>query len=270
MKGTWPQILDDPAQGEAARKLFAEANEMLDEIIGNKMLTANGVLGLWPANADGDDILLFGNEERKEVLGKFCHLRQQEKKKPGVPHFCLSDFVAPMDSGKADYCGGFAVTAGIGIEKWKNRFQEEHNDYKVIMIEALADRLSEAFAERLHERMRKEFWGYAPDEDLTVEDLLRVKYQGIRPAPGYPACPEHSEKETLFRLLKADEMGIHLTEHFAMYPNASVCGQYFAHPGSRYFGVEKISRDQVKDYALRKGVNPDFVEKFLPVNLNYK
>jgi 5-methyltetrahydrofolate--homocysteine methyltransferase len=270
LKGTYPQILSDPAQGEAARKLFAEANEMLDEVIAKKMLQANGVLGLWPANADGDDILLFADEERKRLLGRFCHLRQQEKKKGGSPNFCLSDFVAPVGSGKADYCGGFAVTAGLGIEKWKSQFQDEHNDYKVIMIEALADRLSEAFAERLHEMVRKEYWGYAQDEELSVADLLRVRYQGIRPAPGYPACPEHSEKETLFRLLEAEEVEISLTEHFAMYPNASVCGQFFAHPESRYFGIEKIGRDQVEDYAHRRGVSPGYVEKFLPANLNYK
>ena len=232
------------------------------------MLRANGAVGIWPAGADGDDIILFTDEERKTILGRFCHLRQQEKKK-GF-NFCLSDFVAPLGSGRADYCGGFAVTAGIGIEKWKSLYKEENNDYKVIMIEALADRLSEAFAERLHERVRKEFWGYTPDEAFSSEDLLKVRYQGIRPAAGYPACPEHSEKEILFGLLSASEVGITLTEHFAMYPNASVCGQFFAHPESRYFGVEKIGRDQVEDYARRRGVTPEYVEKFLPANLNYK
>jgi 5-methyltetrahydrofolate--homocysteine methyltransferase len=270
MKGTYPRILEDPAQGEAARRLYAEANEMLDEIIEKNMLQANGVAGIWPANADGDDVILYADELRKEELERFCFLRQQEKKKEGAPNYCLADYVAPRESGVADYCGAFAVTAGIGIEKWKEQFVREHNDYKVIMLEALADRLSEAFAEYLHLLVRKELWGFAPDENLTLQQLLKADYQGIRPAPGYPACPEHSEKETLFRLLNAQEAGIILTEHFAMYPNASVCGYYFAHPDSQYFGVEKVGHDQVADYARRKGVTTEYVEKFLGANLNYK
>ncbi len=270
LKGSFPQILGDPVQGEAARKLYAEANELLDEIISKKMVRANGVIGLWPANSDGDDILLYDSEARQSVAGVFRQLRQQEKKKEGLAHLCLADFVAPLESGRADYCGGFAVTAGIGIEKWKKQFREEHNDYKAILLEALADRLSEAFAEYLHLVVRKEYWGYAPDENLSLHELLHTGYQGIRPAPGYPACPDHSEKEILFRMLRAEEAGITLTEHFAMYPNASVCGYYFAHPDSRYFGVEKIGRDQVEDYVRRKGVTTEFVEKFLPENLNYR
>ncbi|GAP69160.1 methionine synthase [Bacteroidales bacterium 6E] len=270
LKGSFPQIFDDPVQGETARKLYAEANEMLDEIIEKKMLTANGVMGLWPANSDGDDIVLYTSDERTTELGRFYHLRQQEKKKPGLANLCLSDFVAPMESNRGDYCGAFAVTAGIGIEEWKEKFHADHNDYKVIMIEALADRLSEAFAEYLHLIVRKEYWGYVPDENLSLAELLHVDYQGIRPAPGYPACPEHSEKANMFSLLKAEESGIILTEHFAMYPNASVCGQFFAHPESRYFGVEKVGRDQVEDYAARRGVGVDYIEKFLPANLNYK
>jgi 5-methyltetrahydrofolate--homocysteine methyltransferase len=270
LKGTFPGILDDPKQGEAARRLFAEANEMLSEIIREKMLIANGVIGLWPANSDGDDIILYTDEKRNREYGRFHHLRQQEKKKEGIANLCLSDFVAPVESGIADYCGGFAVTAGIGIDKWKKLYSAEQNDYKVIMLEALADRLSEAFAEYLHERVRKEFWGYAREENLGIDGLLKVKYQGIRPAPGYPACPEHSEKENLFKILKAEQAGIILTEHFAMVPNASVCGEYFAHPASRYFGIEKVGRDQVEDYARRRGVAPEYIEKFLPANLNYK
>ena len=270
MRGTYPKIFDDPKQGEEAKKLYAEANEMLDEIIKEKMLQANAAFGIWPANALGDDIVLFADESKKKVAGKFYHVRQQEKKKEGAANFCLSDFVAPLESGMTDYCGGFATTAGIGIEEWKEKFKADHNDYKVIMLEALADRLSEAFAELLHERVRKEYWGYVPDENLTKEELLKVKYQGIRPALGYPACPEHSEKENLFNLLKASEIGITLTEHYAMYPNASVSGEYFAHPESRYFSIEKISKDQVEDYAKRKGVSIEFIEKFLPANLNYK
>lgn len=270
LKGTFPQILNDETQGEVARKLYAEANEMLDEIIEHKMLKASGVAGIWPANSDGDDVILYADETRIQEIGRFYHLRQQERKKEGLSNLCLSDFVAPAGSGRADYCGGFAVTAGIGIEKWKEFYQAEHNDFKVIMIEALADRLSEAFAEWLHEKVRREFWGYQPDESLSIEELLRVKYQGIRPALGYPACPEHSEKGNLFKLLKAEEAGITLTEHFAMYPNASVSGEYFAHPDARYFGVEKVGSDQVDDYARRKGVSREYVEKFLPANLNYK
>lgn len=270
LKGMFPQIFDDPEMGETARKLYVEANQMLDEIIANKMLSANGVIGIWPANSEGDDIVLYSDESRSRELGRFHHLRQQEVKKPGQPNYCLSDFVAPVDSGRADYCGGFAVTAGLGIERWKELYRKDHNDYKIIMLEALADRLSEAFAEYLHLLVRKELWGYVPDENLTLAQLLHVDYQGIRPAPGYPACPEHSEKEALFHLLNAQEMGITLTEHYAMYPNASVCGQFFAHPESRYFGVEKVSRDQVEDYARRRNVSVDFIEKFLATNLNYR
>ncbi len=270
LKGSFPGILNDQEQGEAARKLFAEANEMLDEIIRKKMLKANGVIGIWPAGSDGDDIILYTDENRNREYGRFHHLRQQEKKKEGVANLCLSDFVAPKESGRKDYCGGFAVTAGIGIERWKELYAGEQNDFNIIMLEALADRLSEAFAEYLHERVRKEYWGYAPDENLGIDELLKVKYQGIRPAPGYPACPEHSEKGNLFKILKAEEAEIILTEHFAMVPNASVCGEYFAHPAARYFGIEKVGRDQIEDYARRRGVTSEFIEKFLPANLNYK
>lgn len=269
LKGTFPEIFNDPLQGETARKLYVEANQMLDEMTEKKMVKANGVIGLWPANSEGDDIILFADETRSVELGRFYHLRQQEKKKTGLANLCLSDFVAPVESGRADYCGAFAVTAGLGIEEWKEHYRKEHNDYKIIMLEALADRLSEAFAEHLHLLIRKELWGFAPNENLSLNELLHVDYQGIRPAPGYPACPEHSEKENLFKLLKAQEAGIILTEHFAMYPNASVCGQFFAHPESRYFGVEKVGRDQVEDYARRRGVEVPFVEKFMATHLNY-
>ncbi|MEN6452939.1 MAG: vitamin B12 dependent-methionine synthase activation domain-containing protein, partial [Prolixibacteraceae bacterium] len=213
---------------------------------------------------------LFGDELCTNEIGRFYHLRQQEKKKEGSPNFCLSDFVAPREVGKADYCGAFAVTAGIGIEKWITAYKADHDDYSAIMIEALADRLAEAFAELLHERIRKEYWGYAPDENMSKDDLIKVKYQGIRPAMGYPACPEHHEKRNLFNILGAEKAGINLSEHFAMYPTAAVCGQYFAHPESRYFSLEKIGKDQVEDYARRKGVSVETVEQFLPVNLNYK
>ncbi|MFA5535211.1 MAG: methionine synthase [Mariniphaga sp.] len=270
MKGHYPQILNDEQQGEAARKLFAEANELLDEIIEKKMLQANAAFGIWPANGENDDIVLYQDEKNLKEAGRFYHLRQQEHKKGGAFNLCLADFIAPVDSGIMDYVGGFATTAGIGIEPWKEKFRQDHNDYKAIMLEALADRLSEAFAELLHLRIRKEFWGYVPQESLSHDELLKVKYQGIRPALGYPACPEHSEKQNLFHLLDAEKAGIVLTEHFAMYPNASVSGQYFAHPEARYFSLEKIGRDQVTDYARRKGKTVEYIEKFMPANLNYK
>ena len=270
-RGKYPGLLDDPNQGAEARKLYEEANRFLDEIISNKMIKAKGVIGIWPANSIGDDIELYVNEDRQTLIGKFCHLRQQQKRTHGSPNYCLSDFVAPKSSGIGDYCGGFAVTAGIGVAEWVEKFKKEGNDYQAILLESLADRLAEAFAERLHERVRKEFWAYALDEQLSNDDLIRTRYQGIRPAAGYPACPEHSEKKTLFDLMGATEKtGILLTEHFSMFPTASVCGQYFAHRDSVYFGLEKIAKDQVIDFALRKGVSVEYVEKFLPSNLNYK
>ncbi|MDX9881116.1 MAG: methionine synthase [Prolixibacteraceae bacterium] len=270
LRGAFPGILDDPMQGEEARKLFADANAMLDEIIEKKVLQANAVFGIWPSHAEGDDIVLFEDEGKTKEIGRFYQLRQQELKKENAPNICLADFVAPAETGLTDYCGAFANTAGIGIEKWIAQYKADHDDYRAIMIEALADRLSEAFAELLHLLVRKEYWGYAPDENLSHEEILRVKYQGIRPAYGYPACPEHHEKGNLFNILRAQEIGITLTEHFAMYPTASVSGLYFAHPESRYFDVSKVSRDQVEDYARRKGVPVETIEKFLPVNLNYK
>lgn len=270
-KGKYPNILDDQEQGEAARKLFEDANQFLDEIIAGKMITARGVFGLWPANSVGDDIELYADEERRSVIGVFRHMRQQYKKTPDQPNYCLSDFVAPKDSGINDYCGGFAVTAGLDVAEWVEKYKKEGNDYKAILLESLADRLSEAFAERLHERVRKEFWAYAPEENLNVEDLIHLRYQGIRPATGYPACPEHSEKKKLFDFLNTTiNTGITLTEHFSMFPTASVCGQYFSHKDSHYFGLEKVSKDQVIDYARRKGESVEYIEKFLPANLNYK
>ena len=270
-KGKYPAILDDPNQGAEVRKLFDDANNFLDEIIAKKMITAKGVFGIWPANSNGDDIELYTDENRETILGKFHHLRQQQKRGSNLPNYCLSDFVAPKSTGIADYCGGFAVTAGIGVAEWVEKFKKEGNDYQAILLESLADRLAEAFAENLHERVRKEFWGYAPNENLSAIDLINCKYQGIRPAAGYPACPEHSEKRVLFDLLGATEKAdIHLTEHFSMYPTASVCGQYFAHRDSVYFGLERIAKEQVTDFARRKNVSVEYVEKFLPSNLNYK
>ena len=269
-KGKYPAILSDPDKGEAASQLFQEANEFLDEIIAKKMIRANGVIGIWPANAIMDDVELYTDENRTEILSTFYQLRQQEKKPGATALLCLSDFIAPKETGIADYCGAFAVTAGIGVSELVKKYKEENNDYKAIMLEALSDRLAEALAEKIHEDVRKDFWGYNKFENLTPEELIASKYQGIRPAPGYPACPEHSEKETIFHLLKAEEgSGISLTENFSMFPNASVCGIYYAHPESRYFGVEKIGADQVADYANRKKVSTGFIEKYIPSNLNY-
>lgn len=270
LKGKFPDILNDELQGEEARKLYADANRMLDRMTELKMIQANGVFGIWPANADCDDIVLFEDESRKKEIGRFYHLRQQEAKKAGSPNYCLSDFIAPIESGKADYFGAFAVTGGVGIEKWMKEYRDDHDDYNAILLEALADRLSEAFAELLHEKVRKEYWGYVPEEKLSLEEMFHVDYQGIRPALGYPACPEHHEKGNLFNMLGAEEIGMSLTEHFAMYPTASVSGEFFVHPESKYFSLEKVGKDQVEDYARRKGVSVEVIEQFMPSNLNYK
>jgi len=271
LKGTFPKILTDEKQGAEARKLFMEANTLLDEIVERKLFRANGVVGFWPANSTGDDVEIYEDETRAKIIGKFHHLRQQLKQKDGQSNLCLADYVAPKESGVADYMGGFAVTAGIGMERWVSEAKEEGNDYRAILLQTLSDRLAEAFAEWMHTKVRKELWEYAPDENLSREEILNAEYTGIRPALGYPACPEHSEKRELFRLLEATERtGICLTENFAMYPTASVSGQYFAHPNSCYFGIDKISRDQVEDYARRKGMPVEEVERFLNADLNYK
>jgi 5-methyltetrahydrofolate--homocysteine methyltransferase len=270
LKGTFPKILTDERQGAEARKLFAEANTLLDEIVERNLFKANGVVGFWPANSVGDDIEIYSDEQRSGVIGKFHHLRQQQKAKPGKPNYCLSDYIAPKETGKIDYVGGFAVTAGVGMKKWVEEAKEEGDDYRSILLQTLSDRLAEAFAEVMHIKVRKELWGYAPDENLSKEEIWKMKYEGIRPALGYPACPEHSEKQELFRLLEAtDRTGISLTENFAMYPTASVSGQYFAHPESFYFGVGKISRDQVEDYAKRKEMSVEEVERLLNADINY-
>jgi 5-methyltetrahydrofolate--homocysteine methyltransferase len=270
LKGKFPDILNDEHQGEEARKLYADANRMLDRMEAEKMVQANGVFGIWPANADGDDIVVYEDETCAKEAGRFYHLRQQEAKKPGSPNYCLSDFVAPVESGKTDYFGAFAVTGGVGIEKWMKHFHDDHDDYNAILLESLADRLSEAFAELLHLQVRKDYWGYVPQENLSLEEMFHVDYQGIRPAIGYPACPEHHEKGNLFNMLKADEIGMTLTEHFMMRPTASVSGEFFVHPESKYFSLEKVDKDQVEDYARRKGVSVQVIEQFMPSNLNYK
>jgi 5-methyltetrahydrofolate--homocysteine methyltransferase len=268
LKGKYPDILNDAEKGEEARKLLADANRMLDDIIARKALKANAVFGILPANAVGDDIEVYDNEQRNNVLATFRNLRNQQAKEDGAPNLCLSDFIAPKEYGTNDYIGVFAVTAGLGIEKELERFKQEHDDYSAIMLKALADRLAEAFTELLHERVRKEIWGYQANENLSANDLFYERFKGIRPAHGYPACPDHSEKQTLFALLNASENAdITLTESFMMTPAASVSGLMFAHPESRYFFVDKIAPDQVADYAQRKGISSEQVKKWLAQNL---
>lgn len=271
LAGKFPGILEDKVVGEEAQKLYNDARSMLRQIIDDKWLTAKAIVGLFPAQqSEPDSIDIFKNDSRTEKLFTARHLRQQLKKAPGLPNFCLSDYIAPATSGKKDYLGAFAVTAGIGIEKHIKRFEKEHDDYHIILLKALADRLAEALAERMHERVRKTLWGYAEGEAYDNEALIKEKYQGIRPAPGYPACPEHTEKAMLWELLNVEQnTGIRLTESFAMYPAASVSGWYFSHPDSRYFGVGKISRDQVEDYASRKNMPVEEAERWLAPVLNY-
>jgi 5-methyltetrahydrofolate--homocysteine methyltransferase len=271
LKGKYPAIFKDEKYGAEAKKLFDDANTLLDNVISGKLLTANGVIGIFPANSVGfDDIEIYTDEMRNGVKRVLHTLRQQVKKAPGEPNYALADFVAPKDSGMKDYVGAFAVTAGIGIEKIIEKFNKEHDDYNAILIKAIADRLAEAFAEHLHERVRKELWGYASDEKLTNEELIKEKYTGIRPAPGYPAQPDHTEKPIIFDLLEAEKnTGIKLTESLAMYPAASVSGLYFSHPEAKYFNVGKIERDQVIDYHRRKGLSLEEVERWLSPILNY-
>ena len=270
LKGRYPKILDDEAQGPAARQLFEDAQAMLKKIIAEKWFAPRGVIAFWPANAAGDDIRLFTDEGRAKEFATFYTLRQQLTKRDGKANVALSDFVAPLESGKADYIGGFVVTAGIEEVAIAQRFARANDDYSSILVKALADRFAEAFAERLHERVRKEFWGYAADENLTPDDLVGEPYRGIRPAPGYPAQPDHTEKATLFRLLDAEKAsGVALTESYAMWPGSSVCGLYLSHPESYYFGVAKVERDQVEDYARRKDMPVAEVERWLGPILNY-
>jgi 5-methyltetrahydrofolate--homocysteine methyltransferase len=268
LKGAYPRIFDDPNVGPAARSLHDDAMRLLERIVRERRLRANGVAGFWPANAIGDDIELYADESRHRVLATVHTLRQQMVKPPGRPNLALADFTAPRDTGVADFVGAFAVTAGHGLEELVAEFKAANDDYSAIMATALADRLAEAFAERLHERVRRELWGYTPDEALDNAALIAEKYQGIRPAPGYPACPDHTEKDTLFRLLGAEERaGIRLTESFAMYPGASVSGWYFWHPESAYFGLGRIGRDQLEDYAHRKGMPVEQMARWLSSNL---
>ncbi len=270
MKGKFPDILNNPASGEAARRLYDDAQEMLDTLIKEKWITANGVIGFFPANAVGDDVVVYTDESRTEVLQTLRNLRQQGEHRDGIPNRSLGDFVAPASTGLKDYVGAFAVTAGLGGQDKILEFKSALDDYSAILLESVADRLAEAFAERMHERVRKEFWGYQPDEELSNEALISEKYVGIRPAPGYPACPEHTEKETLWELLDVhSNAGIELTESMAMWPGAAVSGWYYSHPQSQYFVVGRLAQDQVADYATRKGWTLKEAERWLGPNLGY-
>jgi 5-methyltetrahydrofolate--homocysteine methyltransferase len=269
LKGVYPRILDHREQGPQARQIFEEGNALLDLIVEKKLITARGVYGLFPANAGGDDVELYADEKREKVLERFHFLRQQANREGSEPCRSLSDFIAPKETGLRDHIGAFAVTSGIGLRELCDSYRSKHDDYNAIMAEALADRLAEAFAECLHKRVREE-WGYGRAENLSNEDLIHEKYRGIRPAPGYPACPDHTEKGPLWHLLNVcANTGIQITESFAMWPGSSVSGLYFAHPESRYFGLGKIGRDQVADYSERKGMSLSEVERWLGQNLNY-
>jgi 5-methyltetrahydrofolate--homocysteine methyltransferase len=270
LAGRYPAILTDEVVGTQASELFRDAQAMLDRIIAEKWLTARAVIGLWPAANIVDDVEVYTDTSRTTVLTTLHSLRQQADKPPERPNLCLADFIAPKEFGKPDWIGGFAVTAGLGIEEHLARFQADYDDYSSIILKALADRLAEAFAEHMHERMRKEFWGFVPDESLDNDALIAEKYRGVRPAPGYPACPEHTEKRTLFALLDATaNAGIELTEGFSMYPAAAVSGWYYSHPDSQYFVVGRLGKDQVEDYARRKGWTVAEAERWLASNLDY-
>jgi 5-methyltetrahydrofolate--homocysteine methyltransferase len=269
LKGVYPRIFDDEKQGAQARQIFNEANTLLDRIIDQKLLTARGIYGLFAANATGDDVQLYKCAERTKALDTLHFLRQQANREGNEPCRSLSDFIAPKETGLPDHIGAFAVTTGIGLKKLTDQFRAEHDDYNAIMAEALADRLAEAFAECLHKRVRDE-WGYGREEKLSIAEIIHEKYRGIRPAPGYPACPDHTEKGTIWRLLDVEaNTEIRLTESYAMWPGSSVSGLYFAHPESRYFTLGKIDREQVADYAERKGMSVAEAERWLAPNLNY-
>jgi 5-methyltetrahydrofolate--homocysteine methyltransferase len=270
LKGKYPKIFEDPNVGEPARKLFEDANELLDQIIKEKSLTARGVYGFWPAASEGDDIIVYGDDSRNKERCRFHGLRQQWERKGQADFRSLADYIAPVSSSRKDFIGAFAVTAGTGADELAAKFNRDHDDYNAIMVKALADRLAEAFAEYLHAQARHD-WGFGQNEKLANEELIEEKYRGIRPAPGYPAQPDHTEKPILFQLLDAERAtGIRLTESYAMHPAASVSGLYFAHPGARYFAVDRITRDQVEDYARRKGMTVAEIERWLGPNLGYE
>jgi 5-methyltetrahydrofolate--homocysteine methyltransferase len=269
LKGKYPRIFDDPRMGAAARELYDHAQQLLREIIARGLVSAHAVYGFWPAAGVEEDILVFTDNARSQVRATFHGLRQQWEKQGQDSFRSLADYVAPRESGLEDYLGGFVLTAGLGAEALAAGYEAAHDDYHAIMVKALADRLAEAFAERLHQQVRRE-WGYGADEQWTAEDLLAERYRGIRPAPGYPAQPDHTEKTTLFRLLDAErQIGVHMTETLAMQPAASVCGLYFAHPQARYFAVGRLGRDQIERYAARKGIPVSEAEKWLRPYLGY-
>jgi 5-methyltetrahydrofolate--homocysteine methyltransferase len=269
LKGKYPAIFADPVVGTEAKKLFDDAQRLLEQMVRDKSLVARGVYGFFAANSAGDDIVLFTDDTRSTELGRVHTLRQQWERKGQDVFHALADFVAPLESGRKDYIGAFACTAGHGCDELARRYDREHDDYSSILVKALADRLAEAFAEWLHAKVRRE-WGYGRDEALSTDDLIEEKYRGIRPAPGYPACPDHTEKKSIFRWLDAgNAAGMSLTESFAMFPAASVSGLYFGHPNSRYFAVDRITRDQVESYAARKGMAVAEVERWLSPNLGY-
>jgi 5-methyltetrahydrofolate--homocysteine methyltransferase len=269
LKGKHPKILDDEKLGDAARRLFDDANRLLDEIVAQELLRAKAAYGFWPAAAVGDDIALFSNETRSEEVARLHTLRQQWEREGQKDFRALADYVAPVESGRRDYLGAFVVSAGLGADELVKKYESQHDDYNAIMVKALADRLAEAMAEMLHQRARRE-WGFGREEKLTKEDLIEENYRGIRPAPGYPAQPDHTEKRTIFDLLDAERAtGVTLTESYAMWPAASVCGLYFANPEARYFAVDRVTRDQVEDYARRKGMPLTEVERWLSPNLGY-
>ena len=268
LHGKYPAILEDKVVGKEASKLFKDAKKMLKEVIDKKLLTAKAIFGLFPVNAVGDDIEVYTDSKRNEIRTKFVTLRQQSKKKEGIPNIALADFIAPKDTGKEDYMGAFCVTAGFGTDELSQKYLSDHDDYHSIMIKAISDRLAEALAEYLHMEVRRQYWGYAPEETLSNEELIKEKYKGIRPAPGYPACPDHTEKLTIWDLLEVeDKIGVKLTESLAMWPAASVSGYYFANERSKYFGLGKITEDQVKDFAERKGMSFEEAKRWLSPNL---
>jgi 5-methyltetrahydrofolate--homocysteine methyltransferase len=267
LKGTYPRIFEDSIFGPRAIEVFQDAWALVEKIVAERSLQARGVFGFWLANSVGDDIQLFADESRTQVIATLHTLRQQIRKAEGEPNYALADFIAPLSSGIADYVGAFAVTAGVGVDELCAKFESQHDDYNSIMAKALADRLAEAFAEYLHKRIREE-WVYGRGESLSVDDLIKERYRGIRPAPGYPAQPDHTEKRTLFDLLHAEKhVGIQLTESFAMMPASSVCGLYFSHPDAQYFSVGRIGRDQLEDYAARKKMPVEEMERWLRPNL---
>jgi 5-methyltetrahydrofolate--homocysteine methyltransferase len=269
MKGKYPAILSDERCGAQARELFEDAQQLLQRIVTGHLLRARAVYGFWPAASEGDDVVVYSDESRAHELTRFCMLRQQWERKGQADFRSLADYIAPRASERHDYLGAFALTAGIGADELCGQFDRQHDDMGSIMTKALADRLAEAFAEYLHQRVRRE-WGYGREENFSSEELIEEKYRGIRPAHGYPACPDHSEKGKLFTLLDATaETGISLTESYAMWPAASVSGLYFAHPQARYFAVDRVNRDQVEEYARRKGISLGEAERWLAPNLGY-